>query len=177
MAGTTTRRLAAFLSVTLAVLIGLTGCSGNYQFVQDKRLHFLSPKNHSKVERPVTVQWSITDFTPIATPDGQRIKTEGLFAVFVDRSAIRPGQSLNKIIKKDAACLDKGSSCLDRLALADHDVYLTEKTVLTIDQLPRIASSGSIENHTVTVILVDGAGYRIGESAWDLNFKVKKRTF
>ena len=176
MAGTRSLRRAALLGMTVVVLTVLSGCGGTYQFVQDDRLHFISPKNHSRVNRPVTIQWSISGFT-VGKPDGQRSKSSGLFAVFVDRSAVKPGQSLYKIIKKDAACLDKGPTCLDATALADHYVYLTDQTSLTIEQLPRVASSGSIETHTATVILVDGAGYRIGESAWDLNFKVKKRTF
>lgn len=166
---------AAIVGVSLAALISTASC-GNQQFKADKRIHFTSPKQGGKTERPVTVSWTYHGFD-VTGFDGQRNSRAGEFALFLDTAPIKAGKRLSKIIKKDAACLGKETTCLDVAALTDHYVYVTTKTAITFDTLPHVAASGKNETHEVILVLVDGQGYRVGESAWHVTFRVKKRTF
>lgn len=165
----------AVLTATVGALFATAGC-GDLQFKNDERVHFTAPKQGSKQERPITVRWTSEDFN-LTGFDGNRDRGAGQFALFLDRAPIKAGQRLSRIIKKDAACLGKETTCLDLTALTDHYVYVTTKNELTFDTLPSVSASGKTETHEVILVLVDGQGYRIGESAWHVTFRVKKRTF
>jgi hypothetical protein len=54
-------------------------------------------------------------------------------------------------------------------------VYVTTDLSLTLDQLPSTGEGVGDEQHYVNVVLVDGTGHRIGESAWYLPFQSKRR--
>lgn len=172
-------RAFRFLGVGIALfaLMGttLTGCQSK-QFRVDRRIHFTSPKERSKVKGAVTFAWTYKDFTP-APANGIRSSATGLFALFVDEAPIKPGHSLSSVIKKDAACVSKEKTCLDAASLANHNVYLTTSTSVTVSVLPEIAATGKIEDHQAILILVDGAGYRMGESAWNVDFRTNKRAY
>jgi hypothetical protein len=165
----------ALVAVAAASLLSSAACA-NQQFTADHRIHFTSPKAGAKTTTPVHVTWTYHGFTPTGF-DGQRNKTEGQFALFLDTSPIKAGQRLTKIIKKDAACLGKEKTCLDANALSDHYVFLSTGTSMEFDTLPHVSASGKTETHELILVLVDGQGYRIGESAWHVTFRVKKRSF
>lgn len=163
----------------LAALSGATGCSANLSqlsFRVDKRLAFLSPKSRSLVAEPVNLRWTMRDFTvagPGSAPAGKR---SGYYAIFVDQAPIKPGQTLKSVARGDRACqLDP--RCPDAKYLEDRQVYTTTQTSLTLPRVvPLTGTADKTQLHEVVVVLLDTAGRRIGESAWFVTFKLKKRT-
>ena len=77
------------------------------------------------------------------------------FAVFVDRAPVRPG----KRVVADAIGPDA--------------VYLTSDTQVVIPKVTE-GENGKRERHTATIVLLDPSGRRIGESAWDVVFEVRR---
>lgn len=80
----------------LVVLVSLLSGCGDYShlsFRQDKRLHIVAPADRSTVQLPVTVRWTISDFT-ITGHTGKTVTDHGYFALFVDRSPVPGGQTL-----------------------------------------------------------------------------------
>jgi len=170
-----------FLSGVLgpAVLIlAAAGCGiahpQDLNFTVDQRLQFQAPPARALVTAPVTVHWTMSGFrvepagTAPAGPDA------GYFAVFVDRAPIRPGQTMRAVATGDELCLHQ-RGCPDAGYLAARRIYTTTTTSLTLPQIPPL--SGNVERvqyHTVTVVLMDTSGHRIGESAWELDLRMQR---
>ena len=150
--------VAALLTLPLASC-GVSGLA----FVQDERLSITAPDDRAKVELPVTVRWTVEDFD---------VKT-GSFAVFVDRAPLPPGKTLDWVARGDEVCAAT-PGCPDADYLAAHDTYRTRKTAFTIDQLPELDRDEQHDFHEVTVVLLDGDGTRIGESAFSVEFEVDR---
>jgi len=105
---------------------------------------------------------------------GKASEGAGYFAVFVDRAPIRPGQTMRAVASRDLLCMHQ-AGCPDRAYLAARQIYTTTKTELTLGQIPSIpGDSEAVQLHTVTVVLMDTAGHRIGESAWELDLRMRK---
>jgi hypothetical protein len=141
------------------VALALGACSwSHYQFTQDNRRHFTSPKARSTVVLPVTVRWRMTNY-------------DGVFGVFVDRAPIAAGQSLRQIAHGDRVCLAT-AGCPDAGYLAAHNVFTTTDPQAVISTFGK-APNGRDGLHVVTVVLLSGdaAHKRIGESAWILEVK------
>lgn len=161
-------------SLALAALT-LAGCQvGQLQFKNDHRLTFLAPAARHRVTAPVTIRWSMKDFQAVGL-DGSRDRSRGVFAVFVDRAPMPVGKDLKWLAKGDNGCL-RDPRCPDAQYLADRGVHLTTDTFLTLDVLPRAADGVGDEQHYVNVVLLDGTGRRIGESAWYRPFTSKRRS-
>jgi hypothetical protein len=77
---------------------------------------------------------------------------DGTFAVFVDRAPIGPGDPLP-----------------DELPSG---VFATDDTEVVLESLP--AASADDELHTATIVLIDGDGRRVGESAFDVTFETEE---
>jgi hypothetical protein len=137
-------------------------------FVQDTRVDITSPEDRSDVRLPVTIRWSVEDFE-ITGPDGSSDKDAGYFGVFVDRTPVPPGEPLSWIAKDDRICLAT-PGCPDKKYFIDHRTYDTTETEFTLKQLPDLNVVGGHETHEVTIVLLDGTGRRIGESAWNVTF-------
>ena len=137
-------------------------------FVQDDRLEIVAPKDRTKVELPLTIGWTIEDFE-VTGPTGDSDPDAGYFAVFFDQTPIPPGKSLEWVAKDDPRCRNT-SGCPDRIYLADRGIYTTTDTELTVKRLPDLDAFEGHEMHEATVILLDGNGRRIGESAWYTTF-------
>jgi hypothetical protein len=149
------RRLAV---VATALLSG--GCSiHGLAFVRDQRVMIESPANYATVSLPVHLHWT-------GDPPGR-------FAVFVDTSPMRPGGTLRDLALNDPLCL-RTPGCPDQRWLQDHGVYLPIGHSLTLSALQDFGNAHTSDAHQVTVILVDGKGRRIGESAWSVNFFVRR---
>jgi hypothetical protein len=140
----------------------------------DKRLTFLSPQARTLVKTPVDVRWSIKGFTvqrPGTAPPSQ---DAGYFAVFVDRAPIKPRETMRVIAKRDEECLRR-PGCPDETYLEDRRIYTTTDPGLTLDVIPPIPGDKErIQFHLVTVVLMDTAGRRIGESAWQLDLRMRR---
>jgi hypothetical protein len=165
-----TRAAAASLA-----LLCLAGCStSQLQFKNDHRLTFQTPKERAKVKAPLTVEWSMRGFEATGL-DGSTDKDRGVFAVFVDRAPMPVGKDLKWLFRNDSGC-KHDARCPSRQQLADRDVLVTTDTHVTIDVLPQVGEGKGDEQHFVNVVLLDGTGHRIGESAWYLPFRSKRRS-
>jgi hypothetical protein len=155
------------LACALVVAVTVSGCGphlSQLSFRVDKRLHFVAPKDRALVQAPLTLSWTMRDFS-------------GTFAVFVDTTPIKPGQTLKAIAKDDNACR-VNPKCPDANYLALRQIYTTTTTSVTIPRVAQLTDTGDdTQLHDVIIVLLDGTGHRIGESAWHTTFKMKKRKF
>jgi hypothetical protein len=143
-------------------------------FRVDDRLSITSPKARAEVTLPVTVSWTMRDFN--ITKDGLAGSTKqaGYFAVFVDRAPQPPGKTLAWIARNDHTCRPS-DGCPDDQYLAARGIYSTTDTHITFQQLPRSSNAHQKEQHSVTVILLDPSGKRIGESGQQVDFVVRRK--
>lgn len=164
-------RHAAPLAVLGALALG--GCSTDVAFRTDRRVSFTSPADRSTVTLPLTLTWTVRDFRverPSAAPPGM---DAGYFAVFVDRAPVPPGQPLRYLARDDRRCRP-ADGCPNAAYLQARGVYTTTVPRLTIEQLPRSLDTTTRERHTAIVVLLDTSGRRIGESAFQLDFDVRR---
>ena len=164
--------------VALLAVLPLAGCGLTHlqdlNFRVDKRLHFIAPKDRSTVGRTFTVSWTMNDFT--VAPEGSAPPTRdaGYFAVFVDKTPIKPGQTMKSLAKDDLAC-QRDPRCPSPSYLKDLGVYTTTDTSLRIAQVGNVVGDKEkLQHHFITVVLMDTSGHRIGESAWELDLRIPK---
>lgn len=160
----------------LAVLV-LSGCvSQGLAFRVDDRLSISSPKDRSEVTLPLTVRWDIRDFDVVqpGTSTDRPRGNAGYFAVFIDGTPQPPGKDLAWLARKDRSCRPT-DGCPDAEYLAARNIYSTSAQQITFAQLPRPSDSTKKERHRVTIVLLDPAGKRIGESAFQSEFIVKRK--
>lgn len=150
----------------LLLLPALGGCADGLQFKNDHRLTFSAPQAREKVAVPVTVRWSMDDFDTVGL-DGSSEPDRGVFAVFVDRPPMPVGKDLRWLFRNDPACTNI-PACPDAAKLAINDVHVTTEPSLVLEQLPRVQEVAGEEPHDITVVLLDGRGRRLTESAWFL---------
>ncbi|MCW2543817.1 MAG: hypothetical protein JWM40_1369 [Frankiales bacterium] len=174
MSRTRNRRRTAVRLLLLISLLAGSGCQiSNLQFRNDNRLEFSAPKERALVKAPVTVSWRMSDFVTSGL-DGSSNEGNGAFAVFVDKAPMPVGKDLKWLARKDVGC-KRDARCPDAAYLKDRGIYLTTSTSITIETLPSVGDGVGDEQHYVNVVLVDGTGHRIGESAWYRPFSSKRR--
>jgi hypothetical protein len=171
------RRLAR-LTATAGALALLSGCGITHlqdlQFRVDDRLHFVTPADRSLVHLPVTLSWTMQDFRIAAPGSEPPSRGAGYFAVFVDHTPIKPGHTMKDVASGDSYCM-ASSHCPDRAYLLQHQIYTTTRTTLKIRQIAMLANDSSTnQRHTITVVLMDTAGHRLGESSWELDVRLPK---
>lgn len=171
-------RMLARGAIALVAVVTLTSCGLTHlqdlSFRVDKRLHFVGPEARSTVHQPVTISWTMRDFTPEAEGAAPPSRDAGYFAVFVDQTPIRPGHTMDDIAHGDPYC-QRSPTCPDRKYLADHRVYTTTETQMKFPLIPNITGSNEhLQLHTFTIVLMDTSGHRIGESAWELDLRIPK---
>jgi hypothetical protein len=153
----------------VVVALALTACvPDGLAFVKDERLDIVTPDSLATVTTPVTIEWEVDDFR-ITGEDGSSSDDAGYFAVFVDRAPIPPGEDLAWLARDDRRCLET-KGCPDSTYFSDRGAYSTRETSLTLKHLPDQDAYQGHERHEVTVVLLDGTGHRIGESAWYVDF-------
>jgi hypothetical protein len=163
------RRVALALGLCAALLV--SGCSVHgLSFVQDDRLSLQTPSDGARVSLPLRVSWSVKDFT-ITGPTGQAAAGAGYFGVFVDRPPPTPGDTVESLVRNDRSC-KAIPGCPDAEFLAHRGAYTTTATDFVLDRLPNISTDDEHGAHDVIVVLLDGAGRRIGESAVHAEFRV-----
>jgi hypothetical protein len=155
----------------------LSGCvSQDLAFRIDKRLTIDSPEARSEVTLPVTVRWHVEDFDVVAPgTSATGIGDSGYFGVFVDGAPQPPGKPLAWVARKDRTCR-AADGCPDAQYLAARNIYSTSDTSITFQQLPRPSDTKRKERHSVTIVLLDTHGRRIGESAFYVEFTVKRKS-
>jgi hypothetical protein len=170
-----TRRLVVALVSTVIATSSLSGCRvSGLQMRVDDRLAFVSPEAGRRAQLPVTVRWSMRGFTPSGLDRG-RAADRGAFAVFVDRTPMSVGADLRSLAGGDQACR-RDPRCPDLGYLAERDVLVTTEPTITLARVPKADDGVGDEQHSITVVLVDGSGHRIGESAWYLPFTTRRVT-
>jgi hypothetical protein len=169
------RLRTARAGLAVLCLVATAGCqAGQLQFKNDHRLSFVSPQARHRVTMPLTISWTMKDFDAVGL-DGSRDKGRGVFAVFVDRAPMPVGKDLRWVGHKDTSC-ERDPRCPDAKYLADRGVLVTTETSVTLDVLPSAPDGAGDEQHYVNVVLLDGTGHRIGESAWYRPFTSKRRS-
>jgi hypothetical protein len=171
--GVSRRALPACLALSVVLTTG--GCDvAAMQFGNDHRVTVLEPKMRSTVTTPLTIRWTYKDFE-LTGPDGSSDPRKGYFGVFVDRAPVPAGKTFAYVAHNDKSCRPQ-SGCPDAAYLADAHVYATERPEITLETLPfQPGVRDGLEYHTITVVLMDGSGRRIGESAWYVDVRFRRR--
>jgi len=164
--------------MAVVAVVALAGCGitriGDLNFRVDDRLDFAGPEVRSTVRAPVTVAWTMDDFRIASDGSEPPSDDAGYFAVFVDQSPIKPGHTLADVADGDDLCEGR-PGCPDKAYLVDHAVYTTTATSIELPVIADIAGSEEeLQLHTITVVLMDTSGHRIGESAWQLDVRMRK---
>lgn len=146
--------LIAALAIQSCAMQGLS-------FVQDDRVEILKPEPNATVRLPLEVHWDANDH-------------DGYFAVFFDRTPMRPGQSLRSIVPENDPCR-ADRRCPDADWLADRNVYVTAGTTLVVERLPDLRDTDRAKDrHDLTIVLLGADGRRAGESAFGTEFIVER---
>ena len=134
------------------------GCGGGLNFSHDARLSIIGPRSLSTVSTPVHLRWTGR------LPTGSTTK----YAVFVDALPVHPGQNLRSLAGKVCA---HAPGCVDAAWLNRHFVFLTGGNQLELGALPILGTAKADRDmHTATIVLVNSAWTRLGESAWSVTF-------
>ncbi len=83
------------------------------------------------------------------------------------------GKDLSWLARDDSAC-ERDPGCPNAKYLAEQDVYVTTTPQVSLDRLPDAGDGVGDEQHFVNVVLLNGKGVRIGESAWYRPFTTKR---
>jgi hypothetical protein len=155
-------RRVPLVGLSLASLAVLPACSvSGLAFVQDDRVEVVEPSEGATVRLPFEVRWSVRGFS-------------GSFLVLFDRPPMRPNQPLLSLVPSDDPCR-REPSCPDRDWLADRDMYHTEETVVTVENLADRRPEGrGTDRHEVSIVLLDERGRRVGESVFISEFSVER---
>lgn len=174
------RRIHGTVAVAFLAMaaLGSSGCGLTHvqdlNFTVDQRLQFQSPPSQALVSTPLTVRWRMTDFRVEAEGTGAPSRGAGYFAVFVDRAPIRPGETMRAVAARDPVCLHQ-PGCPDAGYLAQRQIYTTTAGSMTLAQvLPLSGDTERVQYHSITVVLMDTSGHRIGESAWELDVRMRR---
>lgn len=163
-------------AAALIMLFGLLPSCGfqGLTFRQDERLEITRPDDRAKVTLPVAVTWRVRDFD-VTGRDGERRSDAGYFGVYVDRAPQPPGRTQAWLVKDDPNC--RGSiRCATRDYLAQLSVFTTTRQRFTISRVSAPTSNAPRrrEFHDATIVLLNGRGERIGESAFTVQFEVDR---
>lgn len=154
--------------------VAATACQADQlQFRNDHRLSFLTPRSRARVTTPLTIRWTMTGFEATGL-DGSTDPGRGVFAVFVDRAPMAVGKTLKSLAGDDKGC-KRDPLCPDATYLANRNVYVTTETSLRLNVLPNVGTGRGDEQHFVNIVLLDGTGRRLRESAWYRPFTMQRR--
>ena len=169
------RASKGFAAAAIVAVLAVSGCNTQgLRFKNDHRLSFTSPSARERVTAPVTVSWTMRDFTASGL-DGTAEPDEGLFAVFVDAAPMPVGKGLEWLFRDDDSC-QRDARCPSAEQLRERGILLTTEPQVTIDRLPGVRDGRGDEQHFVNVVLLDGTGTRRSESAWYLPFTSPRRS-
>lgn len=155
----------------LFLLCVLPGCgTRGLNFFADERVEIIAPDDREEVRLPLNVAWQIRDFE-ITGRDGRKRADAGYFGLYVDRAPQPPGRTQEWLVRDDPKCQ---SPCPDEDYLAGLNVFSTTETSFQIDRLPVPTGNAAKRRdfHEATIVLLDGRGTRIGESAFTIQFEV-----
>jgi hypothetical protein len=156
------------IAVSGALLVLASGCRvGDLAFRVDTRVEFVAPEDRAEVRLPFDVRWTVEDFHPVGA-DGSATDDAGFFAILLDVSPMPPGEGLDYFARDDDTC-NRADGCPDEAYLADRRIYTTTDTTFRVDALADTRPTERPEaqdDHDITIVLLNGKGERIGESAF-----------
>jgi hypothetical protein len=159
--GTSARTVFGIVLGILALAVLVTGCrTSGLLFTKSSDFRILSPASSAEVKLPLRVTWTA----------GGSYRPGDRFAVFLDRGTIGPGENLSKLIPD--AC-KKAPSCSGETFLQQEKVYVTSSPEVILATLPRSSVTGHStgkEDHSVTVVILDSSGARVGEAFASTDF-------
>lgn len=156
--------IAPRLAPLVVALVLLPGCADQPLFTVNKQVEFTAPAELSTVTLPLRVTWRGENLPP----DAQR------YALFVDRRPIAPGESLSELT--DDTC-QQTPGCPDATYLENLGIFLTTDPEVELASLPVLGGLVARTRpvlHRVTVVLISAAGARVGEYAYDLQFRLSE---
>jgi hypothetical protein len=154
------------------ILLAASAC-GQLSFVKDDRLRIVTPRDRALVHLPLRVSWSVEGFR-VTGRTGAAERDAGLFGVFVDRAPVPPGETLESLARDDKMC-GATPGCPDAAYLAGRDVYSTSERSFVVERLPDLGERGNRRDfHSLTIVLLNGKGERLGESAFRRDFQVRR---
>lgn len=170
------RTTTGLTACAVAVLFASGACvPQGLSFRVDERLTIESPTDRSTVGLPVAVEWRVDDFMVVEPGTRQPTDDEGYFGVFVDKAPVPPGKPLSWVARKDESCRP-AEGCPDEEYLESRGIYATTDTRIVLDDIARIrVDEDETDWHTVTIVFLDTAGFRIGESAFQVDFHLKRQ--
>jgi hypothetical protein len=149
-----------FVAALVALMAG-AGCNGGSRtFIADEHVYITSPAPLSTVTTPFTVTWQAPK------RQGQR------YAVFVDQSPLSPGANLRDLAGE--SCRQVSSCEPNPSYLNNIGVYLTNADHVGIATLPSVGGIDSHQKnpiHTLTLVLMNASGDRVGTQAWQVQFR------
>lgn len=166
------RALVAYVAAA-AVLLPSCGFRG-LSFVQDERVEIVEPKDRAEVRIPVTVRWTVRDFA-VTGPSGSTSPDSGYFGVFVDREPQPPDRTFRWLARNDKQC-EVTPGCPDTAYFNSKDVYATQQTSFTIRRVRDLTPQETRQRrefHEAVIVLLNGRGERIGESAFRIEFQLE----
>ena len=145
-----------------ALLLSGAGCGRELNFARDDRVSIVAPEENATVTLPLELSWSVEDFV-------------GRFAVFVDRSPMRPGKDVRSLVPREDEVCRANPRCPDENWLSARGVYLTSSPSLVVRSVPdKRSSDRQADRHEVTIVLLDEQGRRQGEGAFIREFRVAR---
>lgn len=141
------------LCLAAAALIATSCAVDGLSFREDYRFSWVHPSSGEQVTVPFELDWEMDGY-------------DGLFAVFVDGSPMRPRQTLLDIVPDEDPCRSQ-PACPDEAWLADEDIFVTEETSVVIDDVRDGSGERSDRDpKVITIVLLDDDGTRTNESAF-----------
>jgi hypothetical protein len=162
------------IGVAFALVIGIvlasSGSSGR-AFETDERVRIVSPRSLEVVEPPFTLKWS------------GGVPEASSYAVFIDRPPMPPNSSLREYSEQQCEnttlCPGSGAKALEAW-LEQRGIFTTKSSKL---EIPFISTRGpstekdTRDTHEAILVALGKDGRRIGESAWNLRFRVPPQEF
>lgn len=144
----------------------LTRTDAPLRFLPDRRLSMVAPEEEEEVRLPLEVTWTVTDF-PIE--DGNR------FGVFVDTDIPSPDKTVRLRVCSTREELPPSPGEFRGICSDQREkIFFTEATSFTLECFEPRFNLGArrLNDHRVTIILLDGENRRVGEAAASVPFRV-----
>ena len=123
----------------------------------NQRVKIVEPTQNATVHLPMRLEW-----TASRPSQGTR------YAIFTDQPPMGPDESLRSIA--DQTC-KQTPGCPNKEYLEENNIYVTKAHSLVISHIPQL--SAPLKNvHEITIVLLNSAGRRVGESFYSVNFSV-----
>lgn len=144
----------------------LTRTDAPLSFLPDRRLSMVAPEEEEEVRLPLVVKWDVEDF-PLE--DGNH------FGVFVDTDIPSPDNVVRLRVCTDRELLPPAPGEFRGLCSDQRDkIFFTAETSFTLECFEPRFNLGArrLNDHQVTVILLDAEKRRVGEAAASVPFRV-----